>query len=45
MESVPGAPDNPKIERILLDILVTRERSEEKIDESVYPPEYAIRPA
>jgi hypothetical protein len=42
MESVPG---NPKIERILSDILVKLERIEEKIDEAVYPPESAIRPA
>ena len=45
MESVPGAPGNPKIERILSDILVKLERIEEKIDEAVYPPESAIRPA
>jgi hypothetical protein len=45
MESVPGACGNPKIERILSDILVTLERIEEKIDEAVYPPESAIRPA
>jgi hypothetical protein len=45
MESVPGAPGNPKIERILSDILVKLDRIEEKIDEAVYPPESAIRPA
>ena len=45
MESVSGAPGNPKIERILSDILVKLERIEEKIDEAVYPPESAIRPA
>ena len=45
MESVPGTPGNPKIERILSDILIKLERIEEKIDEAVYPPESAIRPA
>ena len=45
MESVPGAPGNPKIERILSDILVKLECIEEKIEEAVYPPESAIRPA
>jgi len=45
MESVPGAPGNPKIERILSDILNKLERIEEKIDEAVYPPESAVRPA
>jgi hypothetical protein len=45
MESVPGAPGNPKIEQILSDILVKLERIEEKIDEAVYPPESAIRSA
>lgn len=44
-ESLPGASGNPKIERILSDILVKLERIEEKIDEAVYPPESAIRPA
>jgi hypothetical protein len=45
MESVPGSPGNQKIERILSDILVKLERIEEKIDEAVYPPESAIKPA
>jgi hypothetical protein len=45
MESVPGAHGNPEIERILSDILAKLERIEEKIDEAVYPPESAIRPA
>ncbi|MFA4849547.1 MAG: hypothetical protein WC626_07455 [Methanoregula sp.] len=45
MESVPGTPGNQKIERILSDILVKLERIEEKIDEAVYPPESAIKPA
>jgi hypothetical protein len=45
MESVPGAAGNPKIERILSDILIKLERIEEKIDEAVYPPESALRPA
>jgi hypothetical protein len=44
MESVPGSPGNPKIERTISDILVKLERIEEKIDEAVYPPESAIRP-
>ena len=44
MESVPGVSGNPKIERILSEILVKLERIEEKIDEAVYPPESAIRP-
>ena len=45
MESTPGNPGNQKIERILSDILVKLERIEEKIDEAVYPPESAIKPA
>jgi len=45
MESVPGTPGNPKIEKILADILIKLEHIEEKIDEAVYPPESAIRPA
>ena len=45
MESVPATPANQKIERILSDILVKLERIEEKIDEAVYPPESAIKPA
>ena len=45
MESVPGSQGNQKIERILSDILVKLERIEEKIDEAVYPPESAIKPA
>ena len=45
MESVPGTPGNQKIERILSDILIKLERIEEKIDEAVYPPESAIKPA
>ena len=45
MESVPGTPGSQKIERILSDILVKLERIEEKIDEAVYPPESAIKPA
>ena len=45
MESVPGNPRNQKIERILSDILIKLERIEEKIDEAVYPPESAIKPA
>ena len=45
MESFPGAPGNQKIERILSDILVKLDRIEEKIDEAVYPPDSAIKPA
>lgn len=45
MESVPATPGNQKIERILSDILIKLERIEEKIDEAVYPPESAIKPA
>jgi len=45
MESVPGTPGNQKAEKILSEILARLERIEEKIDEAVYPPESAIRPA
>jgi len=45
MESVPGSSGNQKIEKILSDILIKLERIEEKIDEAVYPPESAIKPA
>ena len=45
MESVPGTPGNQKADRILSEILARLERIEEKIDEAVYPPESAIRPA
>lgn len=45
MESVPSAPGNQKIEKILSDILIKLERIEEKMDEAVYPPESAIKPA
>ena len=45
MESVPGTPGNQKVEKILSEILVRLERIEEKIDEAVYPPESAIKPA
>ena len=45
MESVPGIPGNQKAEKILSEILARLERIEEKIDEAVYPPESAIRPA
>lgn len=45
MESVPGTPGNQKIERILSDILARLERIDEKLDEAVYPPESAIKPA
>ena len=46
MESAPGTPGSSrKIERMLSDILVRLEHIEEKMDEAVYPPESAIRPA
>lgn len=45
MESVPGTSGNQKTEKILSEILARLERIEEKIDEAVYPPESAIRPA
>lgn len=45
MESDPGIPGNEKAEKILSEILARLERIEEKIDEAVYPPESAIRPA
>jgi hypothetical protein len=45
MESVPSAPGNQKIEKILSDILHKLKRIEEKIDEAVYPPESSIKPA
>jgi type VI protein secretion system component VasF len=45
MESVPATPGNQKIEKILSDILNKLKRIEEKIDEAVYPPKSAIKPA
>lgn len=45
MESVPATPGNQKIEKILSDILARLERIDEKLDEAVYPPESAIKPA
>ena len=36
--------DNQKIETLLTDIVTRLERIEEKIDETVYPPESAIKP-
>jgi hypothetical protein len=45
MESAPATPGNQKIERILSDILARLERIDEKLDEAVYPPESAIKPA
>ena len=45
MESVPGTSGNQKAGKILSEILARLERIEEKIDEAVYPPESAIRPA
>jgi hypothetical protein len=43
-ESYFGGPGNQKIETLLTDIVTRLERIEEKIDETVYPPESAIRP-
>ena len=44
-ETSPGATNNQRIETMLLDVLQRLERIEEKIDENVYPPESAIKPA
>ena len=43
-ESSLDAPGNRKIETLLSDIVIRLNRIEEKIDETVYPPESAIRP-
>lgn len=43
-ESYFGGTGNHKIETLLTDIVTRLERIEEKIDETVYPPESAIRP-
>jgi hypothetical protein len=43
-ESSLDAAGNRKIETLLTDIVTRLDRIEEKIDESVYPPESAIRP-
>ena len=43
-ESSPDAGGTRKIETLLSDIVTRLDRIEEKIDESVYPPESAIRP-
>jgi hypothetical protein len=43
-ESSPDAAGNRKIETLLSDIVTRLDRIEEKIDETVYPPESAIRP-
>jgi len=43
-ESSPDAGSNRKIETLLTDIVTRLDRIEEKIDETVYPPESAIRP-
>jgi hypothetical protein len=43
-ESYFRGADNQKIETLLTDIVTRHERIEEKIDETVYPPESAIRP-
>jgi len=46
-ESAPQAadPENRRIAQMLSDIVTRLERIEEKIDESVYPPEAAMKPA
>lgn len=43
-ESSPDAAGTRKIETLLSDIVTRLDRIEEKIDETVYPPESAIRP-
>lgn len=43
-ESAGGLTRNEKIESLLTDIVSRLERIEEKIDENVYPPEWAIKP-
>lgn len=43
-ESSLDAGSNRKIETLLTDIVTRLDRIEEKIDETVYPPESAIRP-
>jgi hypothetical protein len=43
-ESSRDATGNRKIETLLTDIVTRLDRIEEKIDETVYPPESAIRP-
>jgi len=43
-ESSPDAAGNRKIETLLSDIVTRLDRIEEKIDETVYPPESAIKP-
>jgi len=43
-ESSPDAAGTRKIEMLLSDIVTRLDRIEEKIDETVYPPESAIRP-
>jgi len=43
-ESSLDAAGNRKIETLLTDIVTRLDRIEEKIDESVYPPESAIKP-
>jgi hypothetical protein len=43
--SLPGRGTDKKVEQMLSDIVTRLERIEEKIDENVYPPESAIKPA
>jgi hypothetical protein len=43
-ESTLDVAGNRKIETLLSDIVTRLDRIEEKIDETVYPPESAIRP-
>lgn len=42
--SLPAQGTNRKVEQMLSDIVTRLERIEEKIDETVYPPESAIKP-
>jgi len=42
--SLPARSTDKKVEQMLSDIVTRLERIEEKIDESVYPPESAIKP-
>ena len=43
--SLPAPRTDKKVEQMLTDIVIRLERIEEKIDENVYPPESAIKPA
>jgi|WetSurMetagenome_2_1015567.scaffolds.fasta_scaffold60741_4 hypothetical protein len=43
--TLPVLGQDRKVEQLLADIVTRLERIEEKIDENVYPPESAIKPA